>query len=86
MTCTDLLQVCFMSKHCDEEIEDRCDGLTFLLSRQTGEESSFNGVALVVGLQVQIVNLKFSVLAEIWIDSGKECSILELTELYYLRK
>ena len=39
-----------------------------------------------VGLQVQIVNLKFSVLAEIWIDSGKECSILELTELYYLRK
>ena len=32
-----------MSKHCDEEIEDRCDGLIFLLSRQTGEESSFNG-------------------------------------------
>ena len=85
MTCTDLLQVCFMSKHCDEEIEDRCDGLIFYYPAKQGK-NPVSMVALVVGLQVQIVNLKFSVLAEILIDSGKECSILELTELYYLRK
>ena len=61
-------------------------GQFFNYSAKQGKNPVSMVVAVVVGLQVQIVNLKYSVLAEIWIDSGKECSILELTELYCLRK
>ena len=43
-------------------------------------------VAVVIAFQVQMINLKYLVLAEIWIDSGKEHSFLELTEIYFLRK